>query len=62
MSGQNVIAFKAHNSAGGGFSVFAVSGSVSFTPAAVPDSASTAALLVLALPGLIALRRRSPRA
>lgn len=64
VSGQNVIAFKAHNSAGGGFSVFSLSGSVTYTPgqASVPDGASTAALLGGALMGLVALRRRAVRA
>jgi len=60
-SGTNVIAFKAHNSAGGGFSVFSLSGSATYTPSAVPDAASTMTLIGLALTGMIALQRRRSR-
>lgn len=59
-SGDNVIAFKAHNSAGGGFSVFALNGSVDFQPSpanGVPEPASFA-LAGLALAVAAASRRK----
>lgn len=54
-SGNNVIAFKAHNSAGGGYSVFALGGSVNFTPAPVnvlePGSLALAGLALAVVLG-----------
>lgn len=59
-AGSNVIAFKAHNSAGGGFSV-SMGGSVSFEPRAastdLPEPASLA-LAGLALTAAFAVRRK----
>jgi hypothetical protein len=37
LTGDNVIAFKAHNSAGGGFGVYGLTGSVEYTAAVVPE-------------------------
>ncbi len=59
-AGDNVVAFKAHNSAGGGFSV-SMSGSVSYTPAeAVPEPTSLA-LAGLGLFAALSLGRRARR-
>ncbi|MDD5296995.1 MAG: PEP-CTERM sorting domain-containing protein [Rhodocyclaceae bacterium] len=55
-SGDNVIAFKAHNSMGGGYSVFVLSGSVSYDAAAVPEPAMLM-LFGAAFAGLVASRR-----
>lgn len=59
VSGDNVIAFKAHNSAGGGYSA-QLSGSVSFSPAAanLPEPGSLA-LAGLASCAALGLRRRA---
>lgn len=55
-SGQNVIAFVADNSAGGGFGVFAANGSVTFEDSPEPMSMSLAGLGFLMVVG--AARRR----
>jgi hypothetical protein len=52
-SGDNVIAFKAHNSAGGGFSASA-SGSVTFTPAPANNNVPEPASMALVALGLAA--------
>ncbi len=56
-SGLNVIAFKAHNSAGGGFGVSYLGGSIDYTPGAVPVP-GTLFLLLSGLAGFGALRRK----
>ncbi|WP_259367065.1 MULTISPECIES: PEP-CTERM sorting domain-containing protein [unclassified Colwellia] len=54
LTGANVIAFKAHNSAGGGFGVYGLTGSVAST-AAVPEP-STLAIFALGVMGLASRR------
>jgi hypothetical protein len=56
-AGDNVIAFKAHNSAGGGFGVYGMTGYVNFDPAAVPEPASLT-LFGLGVASLLGFRRR----
>lgn len=56
-SGDNVIAFKAHNSAGGGFGVYGSSGSVTYTPAPVSEPAPLL-LAGLASFAMLACRRK----
>jgi hypothetical protein len=57
-TGNNVIAFKAHNSAGGGFEVGTLSGTVNFTAAAPVPEPGTMALTFAGLGLIGGLRRR----
>ncbi|MDO6717961.1 PEP-CTERM sorting domain-containing protein [Psychrosphaera sp. 1_MG-2023] len=57
VSGDNVIAFKAHNSAGGGFGVYGLTGSVTYEANAVPEP-TTLMLLSLSIAGIVFNRRK----
>jgi hypothetical protein len=57
VDGQNVIAFLADNSAGGGFSVFAANGSITYTPDASTPEPASMILFGSGLIGLAGLRK-----
>lgn len=59
-SGNNVIAFKAHNSAGGGYAVYGLTGYVNYDAAPTPEP-GMGLLLGIAAAGLLASRRRQQK-
>lgn len=57
VTGDNVIAFKAHNSAGGGFGVYGLTGSVTYEANVVPEPTALM-LFSLSIAGIVFSRRK----